>query len=256
MEWQLSRQWVSHHGSKHVPSGLSTSQLYWTASVDYDKVHLVFDRYDPRTSLKESTRERSQGGKPVIMYHVADNTPVGKVSAKQFLSSTTTKDELTVYLAKKVLHHFQGKSMVFIVTARQDVLSNNIDVQHLYSSQKEADTRIILHSLDAARRGTTELYIQSPDTDIFVLAIHSYHQLCKDTYLITGVGNKKRLVPLLRPVAHALGAAKAEALPGFHAFFWSRHSRPICWQREAVLLASTKQMSCNSCICICCPGNF
>jgi len=31
------------------------------------------------------------------------------------------------------------------------------------------------------------------------------------------VGNKKRLVPL-RPVAHALGAAKAEALPGFHAF--------------------------------------
>ena len=67
-----------------MPSGLITSQLYWTASVDYDKVHLVFDRYDPRTSLKESTRERSQGGKPVIMYHVADNTPVGKVSAKQF----------------------------------------------------------------------------------------------------------------------------------------------------------------------------
>jgi len=184
---------------------------------DYDEVHLVFDHYDLRTSLKEFTHERRQGGKPVITYHVADNTPVGKVSAKQFLSSTTTKDELTVYLAKKVLHHFQGKSTVFIVTARQDVLLNNIDVQHLYSSQKEADTRIILHSLDAARRGATELYIQSPDTDVFVLAIHRYYQLCKDTYLITGVGNKKRLVPL-RPVAHALGAAKAEALPEFHAF--------------------------------------
>jgi len=58
---------------------------------DYDEVHPVFDRC---TSLKESTRERRQGGKPVITYHVADNTPVGKVSAKQFLSSTTTKDEL------------------------------------------------------------------------------------------------------------------------------------------------------------------
>ena len=113
---------------------------------DCDKVHLVFDRYDPRTSLKQSTRERRQGGKPIITYHayhVTDNTPVGKVSAKQFLSSTTTKDEL-------------------------------------YSSQEEADTRIMLHSLDAARRGATELYIQSSDTDVFVLAIHRYHQLCKD----------------------------------------------------------------------------
>jgi len=188
------------------------------------------------TSLKESTRERRQNGKPLITYHVADKKPVGKVSAKQFLSSTTTKDELTVYLAKKVFHHFHGKSTVFIVTARQDVLSNNIDVQHLYSSQEEADTRIILHSLDAAQRGATELYIQSPDTDVFVLAIHRYHQLCKDTYLITGVGNKKRLVPL-RPVAHALGAAKAKALPGFHAFSgadttgrFAGKGKLSCWQ--------------------------
>jgi len=95
---------------------------------DYDKFHLVFDRYDLRTSLKKSTREIRQGGKPVITYHVANNTPVEKVSVKQFLSSATTKDKLTVYLAKKVLHHFQAKSTVFIVTARQDVLSNDIDV--------------------------------------------------------------------------------------------------------------------------------
>ena len=74
-----------------------------------DEVLLVFDRYDLPTSLKEATRERRQGGKPTTAYHVADNTPVGKVSAKQFLSSNTTKDELTVYLAKKALRHFEGK---------------------------------------------------------------------------------------------------------------------------------------------------
>ncbi len=37
-----------------------------------------------------------------------DNTPDNRVYAKQFLSSTTNKDELTVYLAKKALHHFKG----------------------------------------------------------------------------------------------------------------------------------------------------
>jgi len=91
---------------------------------DYDKVHLLFDCYDLPTSLKEATRERRQGCKPATAYHVEDNTPVGKVSEKQFLSSTTTKDELTVYLAKKALHHFEGKPKMFIVTSRRNVYSN------------------------------------------------------------------------------------------------------------------------------------
>ena len=119
----------------------------------------MFDRYDLPTSLKEATRERRQGGKPATAYHVEDNTPVGKVSAKQFLSSTTTKD---VYLAKKALHHFEGKPKIFIVTSRQNVSPT----VWTYSSQEKADTRIILHSLDAARKRATELYIHSPDTDV------------------------------------------------------------------------------------------
>ena len=67
---------------------------------DYDEVHLAFDRYDLPTSLKEATRERRQGGKPATAYHVEDNTPVGKVSAKQFRSSTTTKHELSTLQRK------------------------------------------------------------------------------------------------------------------------------------------------------------
>jgi len=158
------------------------------------------------------------------------------MSAKQFLSSTTTKDELTVYLAKKALHHFEGKPKDFIVTSRQETVSNSMDVQHICSPQEEADTRLILHSLDAARRGATELYIQSPDTDVFVLAIHRYLHLCRNTYFVTGVGNKKLLIALGR-VVNALGAAKAEALSGFNAFSGSDvtgrftgKGKMSCWQ--------------------------
>jgi len=68
------------------------------------------------------------------------------VSAKQFLESTTTEDELTVYLAKKALRHFEGKPTVFIETSRQEVISNSINIQHLCSFQEEADTRLILQS--------------------------------------------------------------------------------------------------------------
>ncbi len=83
---------------------------------EYDEVHLVFDRYDLPTSLKEATRERRPGWQASHAYHVEDSTPVGKMTAKQFLSCTTTKDELTVYLAKKSLDHFHGTTKVFIVT--------------------------------------------------------------------------------------------------------------------------------------------
>ncbi len=125
---------------------------------------------------------------------------------------------------------------MFIVTSRQDVLANCIDVQHLRSSQEEAETRIILHSLDAVRRGATELYIQSPDTDVFVLAICRYNELCKDTYSITGVGNRKRQISLA-PTVHVLGVTKTADLIGFHSFTgadqtsrFAGKGKLTCWQ--------------------------
>ena len=79
---------------------------------EHSETHVVFDCYDIASSLKEATRKRRQGGKTPTSYHVEDNTPIGKVSEKQLLSSIHTKDELTVHLAKKALQHFQGKPNV------------------------------------------------------------------------------------------------------------------------------------------------
>ena len=58
---------------------------------EYDTIHLVFDRYNMTSSLKEATRERRQDGKPITDYHMEESADVGKVTAKQFLSSTRTK---------------------------------------------------------------------------------------------------------------------------------------------------------------------
>lgn len=205
-------------------------------SGQFEEVHLEFDRYDLPISLKESTRERRQGSKPAITYHVEDQTPIGKVSTKQFLSSTATKDELTVYLAHKAVMHFEGKSTVFIATSRQDVYSNSIDVKDIQSSQEEADTKIILHCLNAVKRGATQLYIQSPDTDVFIIAIYYYQQFCKDTYFVTGIGHKKRTIQLA-PIVNILGVARVEALPGFHALTgadqtgrFAGKGKLSCWQ--------------------------
>ncbi len=67
-------------------------------------------------------------------------------------------------------------------------------------------------------------------------AIRHYHPLCRSTYFVNEVGNKKRVIPL-GPAVDALSAAKAEALPMFHAFSAADVTGQIagkgnltCWQ--------------------------
>ena len=45
------------------------------------------------------------------------------------------------------------------------------DVGHLQSNQEEADTKMILHALDATANGATQLHIHPPNIDVFALAL-------------------------------------------------------------------------------------
>ena len=67
---------------------------------------------------------------------------------------------------------------------------------HLQSNQVEADTKIILHALDATTDGVTELRIHSPDTDVLVLAIRRYPELCVNTSFVTGRGESHGVIDL------------------------------------------------------------
>ena len=81
-----------------------------------------------------------------------------------------------------------------------------------------------------------KLHIQSPDTDVFVLALRQFPQLCPSTCMIIGSGNSQQVVPL-KPIYNALGDLKASALPGLHAFTgadqtgkFAGKSKLTCWK--------------------------
>ena len=100
------------------------------------------------------------------------------------------------------------------------------------SSQEEADTKIILHAIDAASRGATEITIHSPDTDIFVLSIRRYPQLCSDVRCITETGQRRRMINL-KDVVQALGSTKVAALPGLHALSGADITGSFAGKRKA-----------------------
>lgn len=161
------------------------------------------------------------------MYHISDDAVIEKILLKQLLSSNIRKDSLAIYFASHILECNKDSHKTYVVTSKHECKSNKLSVEHLSSSQEEADTRILLHAIDATQRGATSLCIQSPDTDVLVMALWKYTSLCEETSLEVGAGAKRRSIRL-RPLYNAVGGHVVAALPGFHAFTGCDQTGTIC----------------------------
>ena len=120
----------------------------------YDEVHIIFDRYDIQNSLKAATHTRRAGGHDSIVYRITDNTIISQLSMKRLLAHVSTKEQLSEFLAKKLIHHASTNATTLFVTWRKQVLCSNpeIETSHLTSAQEEADTKMFLHAIDATTR--------------------------------------------------------------------------------------------------------
>ena len=103
------------------------------------------------------------------------------------------------------------------------------------SDQEEADTKIVRHALDATASGATEIRIHSQDTDVFILCLRRYPDLCQNTVFVTGKGQNYREINL-QPIICALGPLKTAALPAFHDLTgadntgsFSNKGKATCW---------------------------
>ena len=192
-----------------------TNKLFQKYS-ERDEIHLVFDRYDVPMSLKSATSVRRQGDLDSVYYKITDTTHISKVQMKRLLSHNTTKMKLTGYLARKALEHAETTGKRFVVARGSECEATHKDVTPLRSTHEEADTKILLHAVDTAVYGATEINIHSPDTDVFTLSLRRYPELCAETNFITGTGQNHRVIKL-RPIVQSLGSAKNAALPALHA---------------------------------------
>ena len=180
------------------------------------ELHLVFDRYDVPLSLKSATRVRRQGNEQPVFYRITDTTFIAKVPLKRLLAHTRTKMELTKFLAANVLRISEQREINVVVAWASQCKATHRDVTHLQSSQEEADTKMILHAVDAVTQGATEVNIFSPDTDVFILSLRRYPELCGNVNFVTGSGQRQRVIKL-QPIVQALGSVKISALPALHA---------------------------------------
>ena len=165
---------------------------------------------------------------------MSDNT-----SLKKFLAHTETKRELTVYLSGYVAESLEAINKKYCVVYETYCRSNILDMapEMMEHDQEEADTIMILHAIDVSQRNSSsELYISSPDTGVFLLSIYYFPQIITKTFLRTGKRINARDIDLIKAY-QALGAKRAKSLPGFHALTgcdvtskFSSITKAACWK--------------------------
>ena len=155
---------------------------------------------------------------------------------KRLLSHAKTKMEFTIYLGQKIKEYADGSGKQLVVAWGSVCKATHKDVGHLQSNQEEADTKMILHALDATTNGATQLQIHSPDTDVSVLALRRHPELCENTLFVTATGLHHRIIKL-KPVVETLGPEKIAALPAFHVLSgadntgsFSGKGKLLCWK--------------------------
>ena len=95
-------------------------------------------------------------------------------------SHSKTKNELSSYLAEKFLDHAMKTNLQVVGALRYQCRATQQNMNHLQSDQEEADTKMVLHALDATANGAVELYIHCPDTDVSCASKALSGAVCED----------------------------------------------------------------------------
>ena len=132
----------------------------------------------------------------------------------RFLSNTTTKKNITQFLATEVVKNINGNITavthmgLFNKTAEGDV------VQSGCCKHDEADTMLVFYASEAHMQGYT-VNSYSPDTDVMVLTFYYLPSLGDDVTMTTETGDTRKTMNLL-PICLALGEHHSEAILGFY----------------------------------------
>ena len=180
------------------------------------RVDVVWDTYIT-CSLKESTREKRGKG---MRREVTGRNKLPR-NWIDFLQNSENKQQLFSFLSHKLasMECVEGKQV--IVTTGTSVAPASINRMQP-CNHEEADTRMVVHLVDALDNGATTCFVRTVDTDVVTIIAGKFHDLLQkhpaaDLWLGFGVGKTFRHIHI-NAMCNVLGREKSVALPIFHAF--------------------------------------
>ena len=155
-------------------------QSLQTSNLGVTSVTQVFDQYDCEISIKQLERDRRTGRETPPTYVISGRRRVPNY--RTFMKNATKKSALAeficVYLtdtAPQILKEHQWLMLAGGFTNGQLVkVVEHTGVRErpeLFSTHEEADTRILLHTIDLATTHS-RIIVRCDDTDVSVLLIY------------------------------------------------------------------------------------
>ena len=215
-------------------------------------VHFVTDSYhdDSIKNVERSRRGCSStlliGGPSTKMPHDFGAFLRNAENKRQLVKFILEQWQLPAYAPKltdRTVYIVCGEKCYSLMSIGNSVALT--EVPEMHSSQEEADTRVILHCLYESHNLSQDdiIIVRSPDTDVLVLLLYYCGSFGCTVVFDTGVGIKRRLVPVNNILEH-IGQDVAAALPGFHAFTGSDCTSAFVRKGKKTPYRTMKQNSC------------
>ncbi|KAG7177456.1 hypothetical protein Hamer_G016752 [Homarus americanus] len=228
------------------PGGRRTFQEYSTvvfipyieSQLEYrSRLDLVWDCYPKSGSLKATVRcNRGKG----IRRRVTASGPLPS-NWQNFLRNSDNKEELFSFQSEQAMQLVVKESKQLVVTDKKQVLTvppRKYTANLAPCNHEEADTRMMVHAVDALECGHRRILIRTVDTDVAILAValaNERSEVLDELCLAFGTGKNRRYIAA-HQIAKALGPEKSRALPVFHAITgcdtvsaFAGHSKKTAW---------------------------
>ena len=195
--------------------------------LNVNRLDIVWDIYRP-DSLKKSIRVRRGSGIPrkvFLQMKMPTNFP-------GFLRVDSNKQDLFELIALEIkdLKLPEGK---IICSSFKDtvVCSPEATVTMGTCLHEEADTRIFIHVADQVTHGYTNVLIRTSDSDVVVIAVSLYNQICgiKDLWIAYGSYPNLRYIPI-HEISLQMGTVRTKGIAVFHAYSGSDYTSSF-WKK-------------------------
>ena len=120
---------------------------------------------------------------------------------------------------------------MYFPTASRGRREKGSEIRDLPYLHEEADSRIFVHVKDMDQQGHTKVMTRTVDTDVVVIAVAKFLQIClEELWVVFGTGKNYRHIEVHQIVSR-IGAEKSQALAFFHTVsFFSNREKKSAWQ--------------------------
>ena len=199
------------------------------------RIDIVFDQYR-LLSIKSTTRSKRVGRtRPIRKVINRDDLPLPQ-TWKNFIALGENKEDLALFLSGKLATHTDTVNEVVVGGSTPNGFSTTRGViPTLNANHEEADTKIIIHALEAIDAGYGNIIVKCRDTDVLLLLLHFTRDKICHVWMMSGTSKEQECFPV-HAINEALAPAVVENVLGFHAITgcdtvssFAGHGKKSCW---------------------------